>query len=381
MLSRDEHDRIVRSLYAAAAGDADWRDVLALVADRLGHGAGVLATRGSGGLKAVAHGRDDQFADGYYASETFRADPRSAIHMAVKPGAIYHDTALYDVEAMLRDVRVRNSIEMIGVAHQMGLVIRLTHGEVGWFTLLSTEAEGTPDDEAVQAFRRLAPHIEQACALAGIIERGATCQAMLMDAMAARADGMILLDAAGQPAFVNDGAQAILAADDGLAWRSGSFRTARAAETRRLLGAIRTALACGAQAGARGVRAVDAGTAMPGGQMAITRPSGRRSYVVRILPAPRVERFLSRFGFACILHIHDLGAERVPDHGLLVAAFGLTGREADLAVALVRFSGLPAAAVAADMAHNTARNHLQAIFRKCGVATQAEAIALFGRLG
>lgn len=366
MLSRDAHDSIVRSLYAAAAGDADWRDALALVAGQLGHGAGVLAVGGAGGLTALAHGQDDHFADAYYASETFRADPRAAIHMAVPPGAIYHDRALYDVEAMLRDPRVRNSIDMIGVAHQLGAVLRLTHGATGWFTLLSTEAEGTPDAAVVQAFRRLAPHIEQACALGGIIERNATCQAMLLEALAARTDGMILLDPAGRPAFLNDGAQAILAADDGLAWRAGGFQTARAAETRRLLGAIRSALTGGEGAG---------------GQMAVTRPSGGRPYVVRILPAPRLERFLSRVGFACVIHIHDLAAVRAPDPGLLVAAFGLTAREADLAIALVRFSGLPAAAAAARMAHNTARNHLQAIFRKCGVATQAEAVALLSRLG
>ncbi|MGE4529580.1 MAG: helix-turn-helix transcriptional regulator [Rhodospirillaceae bacterium] len=373
MLSRDEHDGIVRRLYEAAAGDANWRDVLAAVADRFGHSAGVVAVQdpASGGFRAWAHGQDDAFANTYYASEVFRADPRAAIHMAVRPGDIYHDHALYDVKTMLRDTRVRNSIEMIGVAHQMGLVLRLPSGAAGWFTLLSTEAEGTPQDEAVQAFRRLAPHIEQACALGEIVERAATCQATLLEALATRADGVILLDAAGCPAFMNDGAQAVLAAGDGLAWHAGSLLTARAAETRRLHEAIRTALAAREEAGA----------GMPGAQMAVTRPSGRRPYVVRILPAPRLERFLSRFGFACVVHIHDLGAVRVPDRGMLAAAFGLTGRETDLAIALVRCSGLTAAATEAGMAHNTARNHLQAVFRRCGVASQAEAVALFSRLG
>ena len=60
--------------------------------------------------------------------------------------------------------------------------------------------------------------------------------------------------------------------------------------------------------------------------------------------------------------------------------FGLTAREADLAIELVRCAGLREAGAAAGMAHNTARNYLQSIFRNCNVTTQAEAIRLFAAL-
>ena len=60
--------------------------------------------------------------------------------------------------------------------------------------------------------------------------------------------------------------------------------------------------------------------------------------------------------------------------------FGLTGREAVLAAALVRTTRLDAAAAECGMALNTARNHLQAIFVKTGTCGQAELVQLLGRV-
>ncbi len=371
MLTCDEHDAVVSRLYSAAAGETDWVAALGATADRFGTAAAVLVAVGIQGsiINVQTHGKPLDFALAFYQSETYLRDPRSAYHLAVAPGDVYHDHGLYDVPTMLRHDRVRATIDMIGVAHQMGVSLRLPRGAPGMFTLLSTEAEGAADEEMVAAFQRLAPHIEQACALGEIVERAASTQAMLLEAMAAKADGVILLNAAGTPAFVNGSAQAILAAGDGLGWTPEGFVTRRAAETRRLRHLVRSAIAGRFETGRGG----------PGGQLLVTRPSARRPYILRVLPAPPVERFLSTFGFACVIHIHDLGAVRVPSRALLIAAFGLTEREADLAVELVRCAGLAGAATGAGMAHNTARNHLQGIFRKCAVANQAEAVQLFSR--
>jgi DNA-binding CsgD family transcriptional regulator len=114
--------------------------------------------------------------------------------------------------------------------------------------------------------------------------------------------------------------------------------------------------------------------------MLVTRAGGRRPYVLRVMRAPRTGRFLTGLGVAAVIHVHDLAAARVPEKTLVMSAFGLTGREADLGVSLVRCAGLAAAAADAGMALNTARNHLQGIFRKSGTASQAEAVQLFSRL-
>ncbi|MBX3594084.1 hypothetical protein [Sphingomonas sp.] len=373
MLTHDLHESIVAQLYSAAAGDIEWREIMGRIADLFGHAAAVLVAidPAAGSLRAHTHGYTDDEANAYYQSETFRADPRASLHMGVRAGEIYHDRALYDVPTMLRDERVRASIDAIGVAHQMGLSLRLPNNLSGAFTLLSTEAEGMPTDEGLAAFHRLAPHVEQACALSAIIEQAAGTQAVLLEALSAKADGVIIVDASERLAFVNDGARAILAAGDGLGWSDGQFATARAAETRRL-----RAMVNGVTSALKKSKAPDVG-----GQIVVTRPSGRKPYVVRVLAAPPGERLLSHFGCACVVHVHDLAAVRVPNPAMLSATFGLSEREARLAAECIRYADLSAAAAAIGMAHNTARNHLQSIFRKCGVHSQAEAVQLFGRLG
>ncbi len=108
--------------------------------------------------------------------------------------------------------------------------------------------------------------------------------------------------------------------------------------------------------------------------MLVTRPSGKRPYIVRALPAPRADRFLAGESIACVIHLHDLVAE--PSKASLCAVFGLTEREADLAIEVVCCAGLTNAAANAMAAPNTARKHLQGKFApKSGVTNQTEMVS------
>lgn len=180
---------------------------------------------------------------------------------------------------------------------------------------------------------------------------------------------MILLGSTGQPTFMNDAARAILAAADALAYSDGVFVTRRGPESRRLQQMIGDA-----------VTGLDSPQMRLGGQMLVSRPSGLRGYLVRVLPAPPAERFPDGPSTACVIHLQDLAIERLPSRASLSVLFGLSEREADLAIELVRATSLAHAADRAGMALNTARNHLQSIFRKSGVSSQAEAVQLFSRL-
>lgn len=372
MSRQDHHARIVAQLGNAAIGDISWTTALADVAEPFGIGAAVLAVTDADDvmLASAAHGQSSELARQYYASEVFTNDPRARHHFSVQPGRIYYDHCLYDVASMLRDPRVRDSIDMIGVAHQLGAVMRLPDGGRGYFTLLSTEAEGHASEETVTAFHRLAPFIEQACAIGQVVQARAATQAILLEALAARTDGVILLACSGALTFQNDVARRMLARADGLVLAGDRLAASRGPETRRLQTMIRQAISV--SAGAQ--------DAVPGGEMLVSRPAGLRPYVVRVMPAPPVECFLAGRSIACVLHINDLATTHSPRISTLRAVFGLSEREADLAVSLLRTVGLAAAATDARMALNTARNHLQGIFRKCAVATQAEAVQLLGRL-
>lgn len=372
MLGHDDHDALVCQLYAAACGALDWSAILKAVGEALGHGAGVLALADPtvGSFRAEAYGRTVEFTNDYYVSETFHNDPRTPYFLKVAPGMLYFDRLLYDAAAMRSDPRVQETVERIGVAYQLGASLRLPHGGAGMFTLLSTDAEGQASDSAVAAFRRLAPHIEQALALGAVMSHSAATQAALIEALSEKADGLLLLNRAGAISFANEAARAVLSRGDGLAWGDDGPVALRSPEMRRLRQLVHDALlATRSPADSRS-----------GGQTLVTRGSGLKPYVVRVMPAPGTQDLLGGMNAACVVHIHDLAACRTPSREVLRTAFGLSKREAELAVALFQHASLGSAATAVGMAHNTARNHLQALFRKCGVTSQTEAMKLLGSL-
>jgi DNA-binding CsgD family transcriptional regulator len=61
--------------------------------------------------------------------------------------------------------------------------------------------------------------------------------------------------------------------------------------------------------------------------------------------------------------------------------FGLSRRQADLAVHLSAGLPLREAAVAASMSYNTARNHIQLIFAKTGAKSQLQLVSILRGLG
>ncbi|WP_298744575.1 hypothetical protein [uncultured Brevundimonas sp.] len=371
MLGTAEHDDLVACLGASAMGDTPWTATLERLAVAFGGHTAVLNIRDEADrtIAVENHGFSAEFAAAFYASDILGKDPRMPLFYSVPKGQIYFDHALYDVAEMSRNATCREADEILGTRFQLGAMTTLPDGSTGTVAVMRTAAQGHASQESIAAFRRLAPHIEQAVALGQVIEQKAATQFILLEALARKADGIILLDRTGAVTFANDAARTMLAAGDGLAHGPQGFVADRGPETLRLGRLVRGAI----------------GPALPfadrrGGQMPVNRRSGRNPYVLTILPAPRAEVFLTRHSIACVIHIQDLAATPLPSREAMAAVFGLSEREADLVIALIRGPGLAQAAGQAGMALNTARNHLQSIFRKSGTASQAEMIQMFGRL-
>lgn len=372
MFSADDHDRLVSQFYSSAMGDTPWTATLAHAADLFGSSASLIQVRDSSEQTVAVenHGYSREFSDAFFASEAFANDPRLAYFEKVRPGSVYFDHMLYDVEEMNRNRWCRESCDILKVKYQLGAVLSLPNDATAGFAILSSPKEGHASEAAIESFRRLAPHIQQACALGHVIETQAATRAVLLDALARKSDGVILLGRNAKPTFMNDVATAILNAGDGFSHTAaGGFVAHRPPETRKLQHLIRDAVMRPSQP--------DAGYEA---YVLVTRPSGKRPYVLRIIPAPATERFLASQTIASVIHIQDLAAVPLPSRGALCQAFGLTEREADLAIELVRCADLDGAAINAHMAYNTARNHLHGIFRKTGSTGQAELLQVLGRL-
>ena len=273
----------------------------------------------------------------------------------------------HDLCNMAEAVRWRRTgLQLPSVKYQLGAVVAL-RGDEG-------VSHGFGDGRRACADRvwqacAVVAHIGQALSLGYFLEQKISIQATLLHALAEKTDGLIILGRLGAISFMNDAARAILAAGDGLTEVGVTFTTRRAGETRCLRRMIAEAIAIAPPSDIQ-----------LQSQMLVTRPSGERPYLVRVVRAPGTARFLSAVSGGCAIHLHDLAAVRLPEKCLLRKAFGLTEREADLVIELVRSANLSEAAENCSMAINTARNHLQSAFGKTATQHQAELVQLLGRM-
>ncbi len=371
MLGQSDHDRLVASFYASAMSEKPWADTLRELAEKFATRAALVQVQSHDEqiLSHESHGYSREFSESFFSSDAFANDPRVPYFRAVQPGSIYYDNMLYDVDEISANRWVRESNSILGVKYQLGAFVALPDESVVGFAVLSTPQEGHATREAIDAFHRLAPHVEQAMTFGHMLEFQSATRSALLDALSCRADGIILISRDGVPTFMNATASDILDSGDGLTFAEGRFHAIRPPENRRLQSLVETAIAKDKSL-----------SVCAGGRTLVTRPSGRRPYVLRVVPAPTTERFLTGQSIACVIHIQDLDHVLTPGKDALMQVFGLTERECDFAIELVRCASLERAANAAGMAFNTARNHLQGIFRKTNTSTQSELMQLLGRL-
>ncbi len=113
-----------------------------------------------------------------------------------------------------------------------------------------------------------------------------------------------------------------------------------------------------------------------GGSMALAKRAGPRPYAVLVAPVPERAAPLALAGPAAVVFLTD------PDHApetpvqLLRRVYGLTRKEAQLALALAGGANLADAAERLRIAKGTARRHLAAIFARTGIHRQAELVRL-----
>jgi DNA-binding CsgD family transcriptional regulator len=104
-----------------------------------------------------------------------------------------------------------------------------------------------------------------------------------------------------------------------------------------------------------------------------------RPWVLDVLPPPPLCRAWVREVHALAV-VTDLDAQSQPAAARLCHVFGLTPREADLALLIGGANGLDDAAEQLKITREHARQRLKLVFAKTGVHRQAELVALIARL-
>ena len=153
---------------------------------------------------------------------------------------------------------------------------------------------------------------------------------------------------------------------DGVTTRAGRLTIVMAAAERRLREAVLAVCATAPE---------DVG----GGQsFSCARLSGRRRYVVQVLPLHRDDR--TRSSGPALVIITDPERIAEPDHALVQDLFGLTKMEAQIAVRLARGLDVRQLAEGLSISTATVRTHLQHVFDKTDTHRQAELVRLLATL-
>ncbi|CAH2599059.1 HTH luxR-type domain-containing protein [Rhodovastum atsumiense] len=363
-MASDRISLTIEQIYDAALGDVPWENVLESLTSLFGANSAVLSVElNRGGGWGASIGADPSFHASYFAHYA-AINPLAARAHAAPVGSVLTDqmlmpTADYQRSEFFNDwARPQDFKAMMNTRLENTDEAKICVG----LTRSSRADEFDAGDIALQ--RRLTPHFRRSIrAYFRLAEAWASGQAMGV-ALDRMRRGVIGLDPAGRIVFANEAARTLLTTGDALLVEHGLLAARRpdlTSSLRRMIG-----LAANGEA--------TKGLILPrrdeGSSLFLeTVPVGRSATLPSLGARPAV-----------LLMITDPENELGPTADRLRTLYGLTAREAAVAVRAARGEGLDSVADVLGMASNTARSHLKKIFDKTETHRQAELSWLLARL-
>jgi DNA-binding CsgD family transcriptional regulator len=355
----DDFSRIVSAIYASALTPDNWIVAMADVRRTLdAQSAGLLLADGSGrSIKSASLPSDAQKAYlEYYRQIDYVLD-------AVEKGPV----GLIQSGQPLVALKARSEFDADFMRpHQMddGLFVRLTDGSMPTCFLVAAPKRAEPFDtaERVKLISALVPHLQQALRTQVHIENFAQDASGIARAVDSVRHGIVVVGAGSVVIHMNSAAERILKCGDGLCIRSGRVEatcaSANAELSRSIVGALLEH-----ESSPRG-----------GDSFLCRRPSGKRPYVIHVLPFSPTGENMS--GTRALVVLVDPEQQPEPPTQLLRRTYGLTNAEADVALRVVRGDGLKPICEELSLSMATVKTHLQHVFDKTDTHRQAELVRL-----
>lgn len=361
MVTVEDFSRLVSGIYAAAVTPHHWESALDEICRSLGGTVGTLceSTAGVWSIQATTAPPETgkAYAEHYHRLDYVLAGVENGPQCAVRTG---NELVAPQTKAEFYNDWMRPN----GV--QDGLFVGFTIGQHLSCLIvaapLRTESFATPDN--VKLMNGLVGHMRQALctqeALAtlrsNVIELAGALEAVRHGALLVADDHVVI--------NLNSAAERILRAEDGLGMRSGHITSTTKGVERELNRALQDALT--------GERT----TVRKGRSLTCLRPSGRRPYVIHVLPAHRRDSDdLLRRPLALIL-IVDPDDDPQPAAALLRRLYHLTEAEAEVALQVMHGADLKQISETLSVSYATVRTHLQHVFDKTDTHRQAELVRL-----
>ncbi len=365
MTAIDDFSRTVQTIYDAAVEPANWTVALEEIASAVGSRISVILTthpqHNEIAVKSVGMDPASMLAYNDYYGRLDTAPPALA---RVPTGVVATQQQLVNRDMWARGEFANDWARPNGYGDAIFSVLTRDGGRSSWLCASATPKEGlfgTP--ERVSLVRALVPHLQQAIKTQerlGDLDRRNRDLAAAVDVLA---DGVAVVASDGRVTHLNPAAESIVSSGDGLCVRSGYLRATVARTDGVLDLAVHRAFSRGRS------------TVAAGGCVAVPRPSGRRPYVVRVIPL-NSERSVGEESPNVLVVIADPEREPEPESEALRSLYGLTKTEADVALRVLGGTGLKPIAEELSLSLATVRTHLQHVFEKTHTHRQAELVRL-----
>ena len=370
----------VDGLYAAAAGQADWRSALDAATAAIGFSHwSVYATDRQAWEVATPEYRlpltglwsrsYDATAQRDYEREYYKLAPNRH-HYLTHPGRqICHDLMLmgeaemdrhpfYDWAERAHGVRYM----VVGVTdprYPIGATLGMTRGR----------SKGPITAAELARLESLLEHFERAVQLEHHLGKALAPNIGALDFLERNPAGILILDGLGRVVVANRAARDMAERADGFALRGDGLAALRSQDDARLQRLIR-----GAAGTAQG-QALDSG-----GSLRLPRRSGARDYVITVSPLSRRESILAELLPAVCVLINDQQGLAPRSAALLRQIYGVTPAEQRLIERLIAGDTPEQAARALGVSLPTVRTHLASVFRKTETSRQTDLIRLLAAL-
>ncbi len=359
MVTVDDFSRLVCGIYAAAVAPQQWH----LVIRDIQH-----ATGGTGGSLLLGGGTDWSFQNSTlpstaldsYAKHYARLDYAYA---AVEKGPI--GVVRTGPEVVFRNQNREFYADwMHPNGLEDGLFVRLNGGLRPTTFVVVSSRRSFDSPERVKLMNALIPHLQQSLRTHDKLAALAHSALEMANALEMVRHGVIIVAGEHRVTNLNSAAEQILRAEDGLCMRSGRVAATSLRAEQELHCAIHRALT----GEPNDVRA--------GQSLTCVRRSGKRPYVIHVLPSPRRDADEPLREPMALVLIIDPDNESEPAAVLLRRLYRFTEAEAEVALRVMHGEDLKLIAEELAISLTTVRTHLQHIFDKTDTHRQAQLVHL-----
>jgi DNA-binding CsgD family transcriptional regulator len=366
MANSDQLGGIIQNIYSTAMNADSWPSLLQQVGDHFhsGFAANMVQSGKTGyGQRHYVYGIDDRVMSDY---EEYYG-PRSTLFdqfRDLEVGRVFTDYMSPDFEQYLKSETYNDYCRANAVEHALSLFSDRSSDWVDVLVLRRGKHKGHYTAEEVTAMQMLAPHFVQASIMGKQMQHRNALGSAYEDVFNHLSVGVIILNNLDETLFINQRADEILSASDGLSLRSGSLVAATGGDDTRL------------QQAKQNVFDIVSGKTLHSSSPILIKRRDKKPYQLAFMPLSNDSLPFASGSGLVLVTIYDAEQEAVSSLEVLCALYGLTVTEGMVTQAICNGLSVKLVAEHIGVSENGIRFHLKNIFQKLHVKRQTEMVRM-----